>query len=127
MYKNAIYIYISWYSKICWFLIKKWRSQQSSRSVSRDLLYFMDLLYVRYNWAKFHHCRICVTDFKEEVLSTLSHPLAALKRPILNSIKIKNIDKQWFSPKSISNLSLKKTKNGLPRPIFRTVTVSVNL
>ena len=28
-------------------------------------LYFLDLLWVRYNCAKFHHCRICVTDFRE--------------------------------------------------------------
>ena len=26
-------------------------------------IYFLDLLCVRYNCAKFHHCRICVTDF----------------------------------------------------------------
>ena len=28
-------------------------------------IYFLDLLWVRYNCAKFHHCRICVTDSKE--------------------------------------------------------------
>ena len=28
-------------------------------------IYFLDLPYVRYNYAKFHHCRICVTDFRE--------------------------------------------------------------
>ena len=28
-------------------------------------IYFLDLLWVRYNCVKFHHCRICVTDFKE--------------------------------------------------------------
>ena len=27
--------------------------------------YFLDLLLVRYNYAKFHHCRICVADFRE--------------------------------------------------------------
>ena len=27
--------------------------------------YFFNLLWVRYNCAKFHHCRICVTDFRE--------------------------------------------------------------
>ena len=27
--------------------------------------YFLDLLQVRYNCAKFHHCRICVNDFSE--------------------------------------------------------------
>ena len=26
-------------------------------------IYFLDLLQVRYNCVKFHHCRICVTDF----------------------------------------------------------------
>ena len=28
-------------------------------------IYFLDLLWVRYNCAKFHHCRICVTDFRD--------------------------------------------------------------
>ena len=31
-------------------------------------IYFLDFLYVRYNCAKFHHCRICVTDFREKGL-----------------------------------------------------------
>ena len=30
-------------------------------------IYFLDPLSVRYNFAKFHHCRICVTDFTEGV------------------------------------------------------------
>ena len=28
-------------------------------------IYILDLLQLRYNFAKFHHCRICVTDFRE--------------------------------------------------------------
>ena len=28
-------------------------------------IYFLNLPWVRYNCAKFHHCRICVTDFRE--------------------------------------------------------------
>ena len=28
-------------------------------------IYFLDLLWVRYNFAKFHHCRMCVTDLRE--------------------------------------------------------------
>ena len=28
-------------------------------------IYFFDLLWARYNCAKFHNCRICVTDFWE--------------------------------------------------------------
>ena len=27
---------------------------------------FLDLLQVRYNWNKFHHCRICLTDLRKE-------------------------------------------------------------
>ena len=65
MYQNTVYICISWYSRICWFPAKKCWFQQKSRSVSRDSYYFLDLLWVRYNCAKFDHCRICVTDFKE--------------------------------------------------------------
>ena len=36
---------------------------------------FLDLLWVRYNWTKFHHCRTCVTDFREE--GTFLHPSSA--------------------------------------------------
>ena len=28
--------------------------------------FFLDLLWGRYNCGKFHHCRICVTNFREE-------------------------------------------------------------
>ena len=28
-------------------------------------IHFLDVPLVRYNYAKFHHCRICVADFKE--------------------------------------------------------------
>ena len=40
MIQNAIYICISWYSKICWFLVKKYWCQQNSRGVSRDSYIF---------------------------------------------------------------------------------------
>ena len=40
MYQNAIYICISWYSKIWWFSVKKWWCQQNSRGVSRDSYIF---------------------------------------------------------------------------------------
>ena len=52
---------ISWYSKICWFL--------------------------RCNCAKFHHCRIYVTDFREGAFSPPPHPWAAPKKPILKGLK----------------------------------------
>ena len=32
-------------------------------------IYFLDLLLVRYKCAKFHHCSICMKDFREEGLS----------------------------------------------------------
>ena len=40
MYSNAIYISISRYSKICWFLVKKCWYQQNSSGMSRDLYIF---------------------------------------------------------------------------------------
>ena len=51
--------------------------------------YLLDLLWVRYNCAKFHHCRICVTDFREggPFCPPSPHPWAAPKRPILNRVK----------------------------------------
>ena len=53
-------------------------------------IYFLDLLWVRYNFAKFHHCRICVADFREGGLfaHTPPHPCAAPKKPILSRVNI---------------------------------------
>ena len=34
--QNAIYICISWYSKVCWFLVRKCWCQQNARGASRD-------------------------------------------------------------------------------------------
>ena len=42
--------------------------------ISGELIYFLDLLQGRYRCTKFHHCRICVTDFREG-----DHPKAARK------------------------------------------------
>ena len=36
---------------------------------------FFDLLLVRYNCAKFHHCRICVTDFLKGAFFPLPLPI----------------------------------------------------
>ena len=49
MYQNAICMLMSVELKgyVTWFI------------------YFLHLLWVRYNCAKFHHCRICVRDFRE--------------------------------------------------------------
>ena len=49
-------------SKKCWY-------QQNSSVVSRDSYIFLDLLWVRYNCAKFYHFRICVTDSRERLSS----------------------------------------------------------
>ena len=85
MYQNTVYICISWYSKICWFPVKKCWFQQNSRSVSRDSYIFQ--IFFGYNCAKCHHCRICVTDFREGGLFAPSpHLWAARKKPILNSV-----------------------------------------
>ena len=61
MCPNATYIYISWYSKICWFSVKKYWCQQDSSGVSHSL-------WVRYNYIKYHHSRICTTYFMERDL-----------------------------------------------------------
>ena len=39
------------------------------------------------NCATLHHCRICVTDFREGGLFWPPHPWAAPKKPILNRVK----------------------------------------
>ena len=70
------------------FLIsrKKCWCQQKSRVVERGYIYIIFWIFFRYNCSKFHRCRICVTDFREENLFG-PHPWAAPKRPILNRVK----------------------------------------
>ena len=89
MYQNQIYMCIFWCSKIFWFPMKKCWCQQKSRDASGDLYFFLDLPYVRYNCAKFHHCRIRVADFREAgpKRPPPTHPWAAPENPILNRVK----------------------------------------
>ena len=84
MYQNAIYICISWYSKIWWFSVKKWWCQQNSRGVSCDSYIF----WMFFRWGvKFHHCRICVTNFREtDLFSPPPHPRESPKKSILNRV-----------------------------------------
>ena len=46
------------------FLLKMLMSAELKGCV-KSFIHFLDLLWVRYNCAKFHHCRICVTDFRK--------------------------------------------------------------
>ena len=88
MYQNAIYICISWYKKICWFPVKKMLMSAQLRVRVTWMIHFLDFLWVRYNCAKFHHCRICVTDFREwGPFCSPPLPCAAPKIPILNRVK----------------------------------------
>ena len=41
MYRNAVYICISWHSKICWFPLKKCWYQQISKVVSCNSYFFI--------------------------------------------------------------------------------------
>ena len=88
MYQNTIYICISWYSKICWFLVKKILMSAELKGCVTWFIYFLDVLWVRYNCATFHHCRICVTEFREGgPFWPAPHPWVAAKKPILNRVK----------------------------------------
>ena len=53
-------------------------------------IYFLDLLYVRCNCPKFHHCRIYVTDFREGAFLA-THPWVAPKRSILKRVNSKPV------------------------------------
>ena len=37
-------------------------------------IYFLDLLWVKHNCATFHHCRICLTDFRDGAPSIREQP-----------------------------------------------------
>ena len=48
--------------------------------VNYIFIYFVGLLELRYNCAKFHHCRICVTDFREVGLFAPPFPIRKQSR-----------------------------------------------
>ena len=70
----------------------RWKMLKSAELKGRVtwFMYFLDLLYVRYNCAKFHQFRICVRHFREgELFCPRPHHLwAAPKKPILNRVKV---------------------------------------
>ena len=78
MYQNAVYICIFDIAKFTGF---QWKTDGVSRNqgVYHVIIYFLDFLKVRYNWANFHHCRISVTNFREEGSLFAPHPWAARK------------------------------------------------
>ena len=45
----------------------QWKIVDVSRTqdVCHVIYIFLDLIYVKYNCAKFYQCRICMTDFRE--------------------------------------------------------------
>ena len=71
-------------------------------------IYFLDIFYVRYNYAKFHHCRICVKDFREEGFLPLPPPIREQPRKCpswIGQIFFRLSSKSVFSTKSsISSL-----------------------
>ena len=80
MYKNVIFIYIFWYSKICWIPMKKYWFQLNSRGLSCDQYIFW--VFFGYGiTAKFHLYRICVTDFRE---GDLFGPPPSVSSPKIN-------------------------------------------
>ena len=58
IYQNAIYIYIPWYSRICWIPVQILMSAEFKGCVICSNI-------LRYGSTKFHHCKICGTDFRE--------------------------------------------------------------
>ena len=76
------------------------------------IMYFLDLLWLRYMCAKFYHRRICVTDFMEGGFlgspppPPTHHPWAAPKRPFLKKVKWSN----QYNTKGIQICANKGTK-----------------
>ena len=59
---------ISVFVDIAEFADFRWKIADVSRTqwMCHVIYIFLDLLWLRYNCAKFHHCRIFVIDFREE-------------------------------------------------------------
>ena len=75
----------------------------------RWFIYSLDLFKLRYNWANFHHSRMCVTDFREGAFLPNPSPppphhlfsWAALKKPILNRVNIRTIKSRHQCSKTV--------------------------
>ena len=92
------------------------------------LIYFLDLLWVRYNRDQFHHCRICVADFREGG-PFCPHPWPAPKMPILNRVKMGLRQEVWnFIKKGLQHrhftVNLRKFKEHLPTEHLRWLLLS---
>ena len=104
MYQNTIYICIFWYSKICWFAVKKSWCQQNSRDRSRDSYIFGCSLV---NCDEFHHCGICVTNFREEGACLLPPP--PIREQLRKSQSWIELTLAWKSTvQKVQNLSLEQ-------------------
>ena len=80
MYQNAIYICISWYSKISWFPLIKYRCQQNSRGVPRDSYICATWFIAGYVWQ--------ILWVGGPFCPPSPHPWGAPKKPILNKVKL---------------------------------------
>ena len=84
MHKNAIYICIFWYIKICWFLVKKCWCQQNSEGVSRDSYFFWIFSRQGITVPSF-----IIVGYVSQILAPSPpppHPWVAPKMHILNSV-----------------------------------------
>ena len=59
----------------------QWKNADASRTQGGVIrfIYSLDFLYVRYNCIKFHHCRICVTDFRDGGGAFVQPPLPPIR------------------------------------------------
>ena len=94
MYQNANYICISWYSNK--FDDSWWKNadEWNSRDMSHDLHIFWIFL-GKDNFAKFHHCRICVTDFKD------GGALLPPPPPLIPSVSSPKKDSSWIESRAL--------------------------
>ena len=98
MYQNIIYICISWCSKICWFPMKNVDFSRNQEVCHVIHVFFASSLAKRYNCAKFHHFRICVTEFREGAFLLPSIHEQSRKSPFWIGLKLAwfNIGKKFF-------------------------------
>ena len=103
MYQNAIYIVFLDIAKFGDF---RWKNVDISRTEGVCHVthtFFGCFFKARCKYTKFHHCRICMTDFRERVPSPSPprplalHPWVASKRPIMNKVKINTMNYMFFS------------------------------
>ena len=115
MHLNAIYICISWYNKSCW--------KNATGSRNHGVCHVI----WRYNHVKFHHCKICVTDFRNGGKPFASHLWAPRKGSFFSEDSFHHLLNNFLDTARQSPITRGSAAYHLSQPSFLTTTLLLML